>query len=432
MAKLDSTGAETFVSAFNFTQNVNENESLTDSLEDEDASAISGDEVQAACGVDEDNTGIRSQTWTMSVGASVKAIVGVEGEAGVAIPCDRETDGDLFNFENEEKLFKWFASSAFSLQLAAGGEGAVTVGWWVSEMDELRGKSHGWTIDLTDLKGRPGKLKDIKKKGVGVAASITWWFERRDEDGDGKDDEVGPYQGFTISISGGKTAGFGSGYRAATTTQVCSYDMGCALHEWVGQGESISVTDRNKKRILVTMNGDVDIEFVRDTLLDKRDYKRLDDDDEIVARICFRSNFTKLFYSTGDGDCDDGKELRINRIQATRSVRAAATTSERRKTDQRSAATMQRKEVGHWQGLWVTAGDAVNQPYQIVKHQPSRYILLKLPESNRIVRFDAIESQRPKWENPSYGVIQFVSESKLVWKRTDSGSSRMVVLNRQE
>lgn len=432
MAQLDSTGAETFVSAFNFTRDVNDNDSLTASLEDEDATAISGDEAQAACGVDEDNTGKQSQTWTVSVGASVKAIVGVEGEAGVAMPCDRETDGDLFNFENDEKLFKWFASSAFSLQLAAGGEGAVTVGWWLSEMDEIRGKSHGWTLDLTDLTGPSGKLKAIDVKGVGVSASITWWFERRDEDGDGKDDEVGAYQGFTISIAGGKTAGLGSGYRAATTTQVCSYDMGCTLHEWVGQGETIVVTARDKDRILVDMNGETGIKFVRDTWLDKRDYKRLNSDDEVVERICFRNNFTKLFYRDGSGNCDDGKALRINRSESTNSNSAVRSRTERDSIATPPAAATRDRQAGKWQGIWVSQSDQGARRYQIVKHQPSRYILLKLPENNRIVRFDETAAPRLKWQHSSYGVIQAVGKSKLVWSRKDRSGSEIIILEKRD
>lgn len=430
MAQLESTGADTFVSAFNFTQDVEGNNSLTSQLEAEDASAISGDEAQAACGVDEKNTGKRSQTWTVSVGASVKAGVGIEGEAGVAIPCDRETDGDLFNFEDDEKLFKWFASSAFSLQLGAGAEGAVTVGWWLGEMDELRGKSHGWTVDLTDLTGPNGKLKNIKVRKVGVSASITWWFERRDEDGDGKDDEVGPYQGFTITIAAGKSKGFGSGYRAATTTQVCSYDMDCALHEWVGQGETIVVTHRNKERILVDMNGETGIKFVRDTLLDKRDYKRVDEDDEdeILERICFRKNFTRLMYLDGSGNCDRGKELRIN-SSASESASSASTTQSNRPLSERPPVRPKpASSTGFLVGAWQAEKGQAGQAYQIVKHDSSRYILIKLPENNRIVRFDVVGTDDGKWRNADYGTIQRVGNQKLVWNRKDSGRTGIIVL----
>lgn len=432
MAQLESTGAGTYVSAFNFTQDVNDNDALTGSLEDEDASAISADEAQAACGVDEKNTGKKSQTWTVSVGASLKAIVGVEGEAGVAMPCDRETDGNLFNFENDEKLFKWFASSAFSLQLAAGGEGAVTVGWWLSEMDEIRGKSHGWTVDLTDLSGPAGKLKDIEIKGVGVSASITWWFARRDEDGDGKDDEVGEYQGFTISIASGKTAGLGSGYRAATTSQVCTYDMGCTLHEWVGEGETIVVTARNKERIRVDMNGDTGIKFVRDTWLDKRDYKRLNRKGDVVERICFRNNFTKLFYRVGSGDCDDGKELRIKSNSGTRANSVRSVSTDRRPVARPPATDQIDRPTTAWLGNWVSRSEPNGRAYRILKHQPSRYILLKLPENNRIIRFNETSTLRPKWENSSYGVIQSIGKNKLVWSRKDRTGSEMIVLERRD
>ncbi|MEL7108991.1 MAG: hypothetical protein AAGL99_06970 [Pseudomonadota bacterium] len=432
MAKLESTGAAIFLSAFDFTQSVNNDDSLKNSLEAEDASEISGNEVQAACGVDEDNTSIRSQTWTMSVGASVKALVGVEGEAGVAIPCDRETDGNLFNFENDEKLFKWFASSAFSLQLGAGAEGAVSVGWWVNEMDEIRGKSHGWTIDLTDLIGPAEKLKDIKIE-KGVSASITWWFERRDEDGDGKDDEVGPYQGFTITIAAGKTAGLGSGYRAATTTQVCTYDMDCALHTWEGQGETIVVTARNEDRILVNMNGDTRIKFVRDTWLDKRDYKRLDDDGDVVERICFRSNFTKLFYLDGDDDCDDGKALRINKTAATTSDSAREAQPVRPISiglPSRPGPVFRQETM---EGKWSRGKtDSAVYVFEVVKHASGRYILVKLSPSNQIVRFDVMPRAPMKWEHADYGVVQSVGKGRLVWNRKSEKGSDIIVLNKMK
>lgn len=431
MAKLESTGAATFLSAFNFTQDVNDDDSLTRSLEDEDASEISGEEAQAACGVDEDNTGVRSQTWTVSVGASVKALVGVEGEAGVAIPCDRETDGDLFNFENDEKLFKWFASSAFSLQLGAGAEGAVTVGWWVNEMDEIRGKSHGWTVDLTDLVGPAEKLKDLKIE-KGASASITWWFERRDEDGDGKDDEVGPYQGFTITLAAGKTAGLGSGYRAATTTQVCTYDMDCALHTWEGQGETITVTARNEDRILVNMDGETDIKFVRDTWLDKRDYKLLDDDGDVVERICFRSNFTKLFYLRGAGDCDDGKALRINNSTATRSTRALANKPVETTQEPPFVRPTPKLRLNFFEGRWVRSDESDEQTIEIIKQESRRYILVRMPDADGIVRFDHVQASRPKWEHEDYGVIQSVGKGRLVWNRKNEGSSEIIVLNKLE
>ncbi|MGY8959579.1 MAG: hypothetical protein ACKVKG_08635, partial [Alphaproteobacteria bacterium] len=125
------------------------------------------------------------------------------------------------------------------------------------------GKSHGFVIGVVDafqnIGALAGKTKITNLKKIEPDLSIGIWFERRDEDGDGKDDETGRCLGFTATV--GAAAGWDAGgsYIAATTVQFCTNDMKCTEGVWTGdvggREMTIHVDGQNKKFIYARKNG---------------------------------------------------------------------------------------------------------------------------------------------------------------------------------
>jgi|GEM_PF-2069098 len=245
-------------------------------------------------------------------GGEVGFIVNVEGEAGWAWNCAANSDADV----------KMYQASSVNFRLGGGATVAGTLGFWVDDSNNLRGKSHGYVADIFDLLGtaKAAKAKDVSKmtegltkgiesirenglvKGLGDVAwevSLGMWFERRDEDGDGDDDEVGRFLGFTVTL--GKSLGLdvGGAYIKAKTKQVCDQDMKCTEGTWqgrvAGRNGTIYIENERELSLMASINDGPLEEFTR-SRKGKRDFKNGDDD-----RIRFRKNYTQLRYKPEGG-----------------------------------------------------------------------------------------------------------------------------------
>ncbi|RIJ32991.1 hypothetical protein [Henriciella mobilis] len=319
LAKFDELGTDLIMSVVNLNSDIGENESLQADIADEDGSA-SGVPDNQACAGDE------HRSWTIGLAAGAQVGVGVDGEAGMAFRCSEHGPG---------KDSKWYSSGALSFGPSIGVDGGVTIGMWMADFNNLRGRSHGYVFDLFDLASKIPALKEalgkvkIKVKGVPVQPSIAigFWFEKKDDNQNGLDEWLGPYQGFTITVGGSVSEGIGAKYVSAKTNQICDYDMDCALFEWrqvddegankdeyVSGGLRILVKERDEDGIRVDIreNGSWrrNLYFDRDTWSDWRDYKLLGDDDDVLERICFRRNFDEIRYMDRDRNCDRGIRLK--------------------------------------------------------------------------------------------------------------------------
>ncbi|MEO0973847.1 MAG: hypothetical protein AAFX85_12205, partial [Pseudomonadota bacterium] len=244
------------------------------------------------------------------------------------------------NASDEDDLVypKFYSAGTVNVGTSASAGGEFVLGYWRSPYNNLRGRSHGASADLISMMGAVGALagKELPKKLNSVSFVITLWWERVDEDGDGKEQEWGEYQGFTIGIGGGVSAPIPNPefeYLQAKTNQVCDYGMGCAIHQWrevhpssfwgsgdngvslyeteVAGGLSIDVLERTDDLLRVNFTdsrGTVEKRFERDTKLDDRDYKRVENG-VVTERLCYRSSNAKLMYRPADRNCDGGVRL---------------------------------------------------------------------------------------------------------------------------
>lgn len=312
IADFEAMGTDTIQAFVNSAVSLRENEDYAESLDDSDE-----DSPPAPPGVR--CVGRDHQSYTVGVVGGAQLGIGVSGEVGAGFRCT--TTPGLGNDS------KWYSGGAVSYGFQANAEAGVTLGMWESEVNQLRGKVHGWTFDLLDLVtlGSKGKIEipSAKIKGVPVKPSIVigLWYARKDTDLDGKSNWDFDYQGMTLTVTGVVGEGIGPEYVRATTNQVCDYEMGCTIGNWfevndddarVSGGLAITVKERTKEHIIVDLfeNGSArrDVKFERDTWLDKRDYKRVSGGD-VEERICFRQNFRALKYMDEDRNCDRGLKL---------------------------------------------------------------------------------------------------------------------------
>lgn len=312
IADFEAMGTETIQSLIDSAIALRENEDYAASLDDSDE-----DSPAAPTGIS--CPGNIHQTYTVGVVGGAQLGIGVSGEVGAAFRCT-STPG----FANDSK---WYSGGAISYGLQANAEAGVTLGMWQSEVNQLRGKVHGWTFDVVELAGLASKsairVPSANIKGVPVKPSIVvgLWYGRKDTDMDGQSNWDFDYEGMTLTVTALVGEGIGPEYVRATTNQVCDYEMGCAIGNWfevddddvrMSDGLAISVKERTEDHIIVDLfeNGVArrDLKFERDTWLDKRDYKRVSNG-EVQERICFRQNFRTLRFMPEDRNCDRGLKL---------------------------------------------------------------------------------------------------------------------------
>lgn len=249
-----------------------------------------------------------TRTWGIGIGVEAGFIVNVEGEAGMGFNCSGNRDG--------QKDAKWYFSKSVNFRLGGGAAGGFTLSFWTVDVSQLRGKSHGYVIDVIEaVENMTGISKDVKalltgdvkkiKKALGTAApelTIGVWFERRDEDGEGlgwiKENDVGRFLGYTITISKGVGWDAGGAHILATTEQICTVDMRCAEGTWSGKiggrNGTVYVDRQNLTRIYASVNGGEAKKFDRVTKAGRK-YRAGEDGPEIR----YRHNFTELQYRSG-------------------------------------------------------------------------------------------------------------------------------------
>lgn len=399
LAKFDDLGMETINQTALFARDASENESLKSSMQNEDGNIPTDVPDNQACAGDD------HKTWTLAVGAGAQVIVGVDGEVGGAFRCSEHGPG---------KDMKWYSSGAVAIGPGVGVDGGVTVGMWMADFNQLRGKSHGYVFDLVDLAG--GKLAaDVKGVGVQPSIAVAFWFEKSDKNNNNVDELLGAYQGFTISFGAGAGKGISSKYMSAKTSQFCDYDMGCALHEWremdydglnefVPNGTRIYVRSRDKQQITVdiTENGRTrsNLMFERATATDWRDYKRLDSDDNVLERICFRRGFSVLKYMDEDRNCDRGKSLEVYYSDTS--------------------------EIIDTLGFWEFASDGETQINQFLT-QTDRSVTMRRVGTTNIIIYNKIDNN--KYQHSSGSIMHFRSDGELIW--TSADADRTVVMTRR-
>jgi len=247
---------------------------------------------------------------TVGVGGEAGFIINFEGETGVAIRCGAHA--------KNQKDTKWYNSGSINWRAGGGVSSGVTVGLWKDDFNKLRGKSHGYVLDIIDavesgmalkkrdiskklVKYKGGGLKGFVKDNAALEVALGVWFERLDEDGDGKDNEVGRFLGFTITVAGAVGMDVGGAYVRAKTTQKCDLDMKCTEGFWAGGGKVIHITEQTEEAFSASIDDAAPVD------IGKRSYRKYKDDS--VGEFKFRKNF-KLLKFTPQG----GSELKLRLV----------------------------------------------------------------------------------------------------------------------
>ena len=249
-------------------------------------------------------------TWAIRVGVEAGFLVNFEGEAGMAFNCGGN--------RADTKDAKWYFSKSVNFRLGGGAGGGFTFSFWKDEVSNLRGKSHGYVIDVVEaFENMTGINKEVKavmagdvkklKKALGEFApelTIGVWFERRDEDARGltwiKENDVGRFLGYTVTFS--KAAGWDAGgaHIMATTEQICTVDMLCAEGTWAGKvggrNGTIYVDRQTKQHVYASINGGESLKLDRVTNAGRK-YRSGDSG----PQIRYRHNFTELQYRSSNG-----------------------------------------------------------------------------------------------------------------------------------
>lgn len=250
-----------------------------------------------------------TRTWSIGIGVEAGLIVNVEGEAGMAFNCGGN--------RADTKDAKWYFSKSVNFRLGGGASGGFTLSFWTVDVSQLRGKSHGYVIDVFEaVENMTGMSKEVKalmtgdikkiKKALGAAApelTIGVWFERRNEDGEGlgwiKENDVGRFLGYTITFSKGAGWDAGGAHILATTEQICTVDMLCAEGTWSGRfggrNGTIYVDRQTKHHVYASINGGESLKLDRVTKAGRK-YRV----GSSGHQIRYRHNFTELQYRSGN------------------------------------------------------------------------------------------------------------------------------------
>lgn len=298
LAELKTLGPD-ILPVLGMSSNIGGNKSLQTSLND----AGSGD---SSSGADVDTAevcfGNKYGAVTVGIGAEAGFLVNFEGETGMAIRCGAHA--------KNQKDIKWYNAGSINFRAGGGASSGVTVGLWKDDFNKLRGKSHGYVLDIIDavqsglalkkkdiskklLKFNGGGLKEFVKDNAALEVALGVWFERLDEDGDGKDDEVGRFLGFTITVAGAVGMDVGGAYVRATTTQKCDLDMKCTEGFWAGGGKLIHITDQAEGNFTASIDDGEPVE------IDKKSYRKYADDS--AGEFKFRKNFKLLKFTPPGG-----------------------------------------------------------------------------------------------------------------------------------
>ncbi len=388
LAQLEAMSGD-LLPAFNMARSINSDENLKSDVRSEDGEAVAAVPDNNLC------PGGNYASWTLGVGAEVGVIGGVEGEVGAAFRCA--------DHAKDRKDSKWYSSGSFSLSAGGGASAGVSLGMWKSDFNDLRGKSHGFALGIADV---IANIKAVKaKSGLGNLKqvqpdlSLAIWFERRDEDGDGKDDEIGPFQGFTVTVGGAAGFDVGGSYIKATTLQFCTNDMKCTEGSWQGRlggrNQDITVDGQTKKRIYARIGDGPRTRFDR-VLPAGRKYRS--DAGDIIR---FRKNYKLLKFSPrGGGKGEFRKTAAANVDKAERPVA-------------RPPATIVGLDV---RGIWEFTIDGATVR-ETVLEQGAGYLVARRGGSSRTRRYE--KTGENAYRGQDGGTFRFVSPSRAIFISPD-------------
>jgi len=363
-------------------------------------SAIRGGDTPANLPDNQACAGDEHRAWTIGLGASAGAGIGVEGEVGAAIRCAEHQAG--------QQDMKWYSGGAWSINAGGSAGAGVNVGMWMADYNGLRGKSHGYILSLFDIASVVfPALQAAKVKGVSPDVSVGVFFEDNDSGW------PGGYQGFTVSLGGAVGLNFGR-YVNATTVQYCDYDMGCALFNWREEGRSngllISVKERDQEGITVDIfkpgeDPRTDVYFERHTITDKRDYQLGSGSD--AERICFRHNFKELKYLDSGRNCDKGKTLKVEGALKDDESSASAERSAGRDSHTAGIDTI---------GLWDFQAKGQTVTDEFIQ-QTNTYVVLRRYGTTQNRRYDKVDDDI--YRNDRGATFRFVSDTRGIWVSPD-------------
>jgi hypothetical protein len=393
--KFKELGPDVILGALSAAESVDNSPSVKSAIKSGDEPASLPD--NKACAGDE------HRAWTIGVGASAGAGIGVEGEVGAAFRCAEHRKG--------QKDMKWYSGGAWSINAGGSVGGGVNVGMWMADFNNLRGKSHGMVFSLVDIVSAAMKTPPPSYKGVSPDVSIGFFFE---DDDSGR---PGPYQGFTVGVGG--SAGFNLGrYVNATTVQYCDYDMDCALFNWREEdrtnGLKIAVKERDKEGITVDIfapgeDPRTDVYFERDTITDKRDYRIGSGGD--AERICFRHNFKELKYLERGRNCDRGVSLKVE--GALDEIEPGATSERSFRPDAPPPAVA---SAINTLGLWEFQAKGQTVTDEFIQ-QTDDYIILRRYGTTQKRRYDKVGENA--YRNERGATFRFVSDKRGIWVSPD-------------
>lgn len=151
------------------------------------------------------------KSWSISAGADANIGIGASGEFMYALRCADHQAG--------QRDSQAYIGGSQDKQSGGGASAGMSVGLWSDAFDNLDGKSHGYTLSITSamdvLKAATvstalmDSLRNMKQVAPDVGISV--WFARL------KDDEVGSFQGISVSLSGGVGIDAGGRYSKASS-----------------------------------------------------------------------------------------------------------------------------------------------------------------------------------------------------------------------
>ncbi len=435
-AKMEELSTQIMAAAFGVSD-ANQNEALVDSLSSEDDAAAEQLPDNNLCPSD-------AQSWSISVESDVSFIIGGEGEIGMAWRCA--------DFTEEQKDSKWFANSGFNWRPGFGAGAGLTFGFWQDDVENLRGKSHGYVFDLVQLiqNAKGGPLAELKKEldkladkepEADISLTVGFWYADYPEDDPRALENAGldwrpRFIGWTIYIGGGVGWEAGAVYSKINTVQVCRANMKCAEGVWEGGGKTLIVSGQTTDGLYAREeNSQEDLYFDR-VLVAGRKYKYFDDqdtedkDDDIKKLIRYRKNFTLLKYDDGTNKYELTKARDLTDEDLLDNETAARTRSpfqgEQENPAQSNENNAQRaidagsapagSQAINVLGRWSYQAGGNTHSDEVLM-QAEGYIITRRVGTNYLIRYK--KSGSNAYQSAAGSELRFVSEARALWVSPD-------------
>lgn len=389
-----------------------EDDNLTRQLEDGDASAADSD-------LGEDNCLGDTQSWSVSATGTVNVGIGGEAEVGFVRPCKDAVRAGA-------DWLKWFYATGHNIQLGFGAEGGLTFGFWNTDFENLRGKTHGYEFDIRQLleNATSGPLVRLKEEweeiqkfragdtndAMGVTIVVGAWFlDYDDNDPRAVENALIDWRpepvGWSISViyGGGWDAGFS--YAKMNTRQYCSPEMKCGEGHWENSSTAVIISDQTEDSIKVSVDGDDAETYTRQDWT-KRYFNGPGD-----QRIVFRKNYTELDYTDEDGD-----ETRLEKRDDINPAAADDSALTRSRVTDLGSGTATSPRAGAWQ--MIVAGNAIR--YDLARLTADR-LVVKRRGADQAEQYTRTTGDT--FVGPSGQSLRFVGDQTALWISADRSST---------